>query len=52
MQTIFETVKDFVEKRKLEHMEAELAQQKAMSDYLAMMSGIEIPDEEVTTDVV
>lgn len=49
---IYEKIKDFVSKRKLEHMEAELAKQKAMSDYLAMMSDVEMPEQEVTEDVV
>lgn len=50
--SIYEKIKDFVSKRKLEHMEAELAKQKAMSDYLAMMSDIETPEQEVEDSVV
>ena len=49
---IYEKIKDFVSKRKLEHMEAELAKQKAMSDYFAMVSGIETQEQEVDDSVV
>lgn len=49
---IYEKIKDFVSKRKIEHMEAELVKQKAVSDYLAMMSDIETPEQEVDENVV
>lgn len=38
---IFEKVKDFVAKRHVEHLTAELAKQTAMTDYLAMMADVE-----------
>lgn len=50
--SIYEKVKDFVAKRKVEQLTAELAKQTAVTDYLAMMSNIEIPEREVTDDVV
>lgn len=49
---IYEKIKDFVSKRKLEYMEAELTKQKAMSDYLTMMSGVEVSEQEVDENVV
>ncbi len=34
------------EKRKMEQLEAQIAEQKATSDYIAIMADVEIPIEE------
>lgn len=46
MSFVYKRVSDPVMLRKLENMEAELAQQKAIADYIAMMADVEIPIEE------
>ncbi len=44
--SFYRRVSDPVMLRRLENMEAELAQQKATTDYIAMMADVEIPQEE------
>lgn len=52
MSFAYKRVSDPVMLRKLENMEAELARQKATTDYIAMMADVEIPQEEVEENVV
>lgn len=52
MKPIFEKVKDFVAKRQLENMQAQLERQTGLMDYIAMMADVEIPSEEGEEDVV
>ena len=43
---IFEKVGDLLTRRKMEQLEAEIVDVKAKTDYVAMMTDIEIPTEE------
>ena len=49
---MIEKVKDPFAKRELERLSAELAKQSALTDYIAMMADVEMPEQEVTEDVV
>ena len=50
--SIVEKVKEPYAKRMLERINAELAKQTALTDYIAMMADVEIPSEEGEEDVV
>lgn len=52
MQRLLESVQNFAVKRQLERMQAELAKQAGIMDYIAMMADVEIPVEEETFYVV
>lgn len=43
---ILERVKDLVTRRRIERIQADLENQKATTDYIAMMADVEIPTEE------
>lgn len=46
MRNIFERVVDLVVRRRVERLQAELVNQKATTDYIAMMADVDIPVEE------
>lgn len=46
MKSIFEKVFDLVTRRKVERLQAEVSKQQAQTDYIAMMTDVEIPTEE------
>lgn len=46
MKKALEKVKDFVSKRRMERLQAELTRQAGLLDYIAMMADVEIPEEE------
>ena len=46
MKSIFEKVFDLVSRRKVERLQAEMNRQQAQTDYIAMMTDVEIPTEE------
>lgn len=52
MTKIYERVLDLVSKRKIETLQSELAKQAGLVDYIAMMSDVEIPEQEVEDSVV
>ena len=52
MKKIYERVLDLVSKRKIETLQSELAKQAGLVDYIAMMSDIETPEQEVEDSVV
>lgn len=46
MNNVFERVADLVTRRRIERLQAELANQKGITDYIAMMTDVDIPTEE------
>lgn len=50
--SILEKVADLLTRRKMEQLEAEIVDVKAKTDYVAMMTDIEIPTEEGGEDNV
>lgn len=52
MTKIYERVLDLVSKRKIETLQSELAKQAGLVDYIAMMSDVEMPEQEVEDSVV
>lgn len=49
---LFEKVQNFVMKRRIERLQAELSRQIGILDYIAMMTDVEIPVEEGSDYVV